>query len=226
MATSKEVHLFDAADFNSEWTASQLNQRYSSHFVGLEDRRLLGEATPIYLFWPEIIPQLSVYNSELKLIVLLRDPVERAISHYKMEFARGNESCPLWLALLLEPWRLALDQSRAPLAARRCHSYISRGHYSNQLMNLRRHFPDRQILLIENAALVHKHRQTLLQVYEFLCIEAGELPVQEEIFAGNYVKNNHKVARWLLGGWYRFANRGLKHLLSDMGYSPNWSWLR
>ena len=41
--------------------------------------QLKGEATPIYLYWPEIAPQLARYNPQLKLIVILRDPVARAI---------------------------------------------------------------------------------------------------------------------------------------------------
>lgn len=226
MATTKEVHLFDAPEFNPEWSADEINQRYQPHFSGVEQRPLLGEATPIYLAWPEVIPALKHYNPDLKLIVLLRDPVERAISQYAMELVRNKESRPLWLALLLEAVRLRRDRSRAPLGSRRCHSYRTRGQYLEQLVHLRRHFADQQILVIDNSELIEDHAQTLVRVYNFLGVSVVALPPSERIFTGDYDKDGYILCRCLLGMWYRFANRRLKSLLSDMGYSPDWPWLR
>lgn len=226
MATSKEVHLFDAPEFDPQWSVDEINQRYQPHFAGIETRPLLGEATPIYLAWPEIIPALRGYNPDLKLIVLLRDPVERAISQYAMELVRRKESRPFWLALLLEAVRLWRDKSRAPLGARRCHSYRTRGQYVEQLMHLRCYFRDQQILVLNNSELIDEHEQTLIRIYDFLGIAPGNLPLPERVFSGNYNKNHYPFCRLMLGCWYRWANRGLKNLLSDMGYSPNWPWLR
>ena len=63
---------------------------------------ILGEATPNCMFVLGIGRDLQRYNPDLKLIVLLRDPVERAISHYYMEKGRGRERSPLWLYHNLE----------------------------------------------------------------------------------------------------------------------------
>lgn len=226
MADGKEVHLFDAPDFNPQWSADAINQRYAAHFQAASAAQQLGEATPIYLYWPEVIAALHHYNPELKLVIMLRDPAERAISQYNMEFGRGTEVRPLWQALLLEAVRLRRESSRAPNSARRCHSYRARGNYAEQLQHLRRYFPDRQILVIENNDLIEQHSRTLARVCRFLGVADDQLPPPARIFAGAYDKNRHAFCRWLLKCWFRPANRRLKELLSEMGYSPNWPWLR
>jgi len=226
MADGKEVHLFDAPDFDSNWSATEINQRYAPYFEAATEGQLLGEATPIYLYWPEVIAALHQYNPALKLVVILRDPAERAISHYIMELGRGIETRPLWQALLLEASRLRRDLGRAPNSARRCHSYRTRGNYASQLHNLRRYFPDRQILIIDNTELVERHHQTLTRVCAFLGLPGTNLPQPERVFAGEYDRGRYRVCRWLLKCWFRPANRRLKNLLSEMGYSPDWPWLR
>ena len=80
----REVHLFDAPDYSPDWTPARIDDRYRPCFALCDDGTLQGEATPIYLFLPVIAGELKRYNPGLKLIVLLRDPVERAISHFYM----------------------------------------------------------------------------------------------------------------------------------------------
>ena len=87
----KETHVFDTQDFDS----GTINTRYAPFFEEAIHGQLKGEATPIYLFLPDVLKALSAYNQNLKIIVLLRDPVDRAISHYEMARARGEEDLPL-----------------------------------------------------------------------------------------------------------------------------------
>lgn len=225
IAEDKEVHLFDGADYSPHWNREQINERYAAHFNQASTDCLWGEGTPIYCYWPEIAGELKRYNPALKLIVILRDPVERAISQYAMEKSRSHENLPLWLALLLEPYRLWRDQSRAQGSAGRCHSYGSRGNYSTQLENLRQYFPDQQILVLENSELINLHQQSLQRVCKFLGVSAEQLPEAATIFSGDYDRNHYSCVRWLLGCYYRFTNRRLKSQLIAMGYSPNWPWL-
>jgi len=169
MAEGKEVHLFDSDAFDSRWSPQEITERYEKFFPVPGEDRLLGEATPVYLFFPEIAGQLASYNPELKIIVVLRDPVERAYSHYRMERGRGNESKPFWLALLLESLRLKNDRNpRDEMSSLRRHSYRTRGLYSDQLANLLSHFPEEQVLVIGSDNLRHNHQVTLARVFEFL----------------------------------------------------------
>ena len=80
MSMPKEAHLFDAPDYSSDWTPAQIDERYRPCFAHCDAGTLRGEATPIYLFLPAIAGELKRYNPDLKLVVLLRDPVESAPS--------------------------------------------------------------------------------------------------------------------------------------------------
>ena len=131
MANPKEVHLFDAPDYSSDWSPEEIDERYRRSF----------EHCPGVVVRGEVACELERYNPELKLIVLLRDPVERAVSQYCMERDRGDEHLPLWLALSSEPFRLhRCRDARQPDSAMRRHSYRRRGLYSLQLRNLYRFF--------------------------------------------------------------------------------------
>jgi len=229
MAKGKEVHLFDAPDYSEHWAADEINQCYAAHFDGVNSALLWGEATPIYLYWSQIIPELNRYNPALKLIVILRDPVERAISHYEMEKSRANEELPLWQALWCEPKRLAQEEGRLG-HAHRCHSYIDRGLYAAQINCIRRYFSDEKILILENDALKNQHAETLKKVCEFLGVDATYNIPAEKVFSGDYCNKRSSFYYWAIKvflRWrFRSANLKLKTLLIDMGMSPNWHWLK
>ena len=163
------------------------------------DGLLRGEATPIYLFLPEIAPELNRYNPELKVIVLLRDPVERAVSHYYMEKNKGYEQLPLWRALLCESRRLrrCVNPRRRGSAWRR-HSYRRRGLYSVQLRNLFRHFDAAQVMLLRAEDLARHHDEVLRRAFEFL--EVGEPPGigPQTVFQGERDGRRHPVVSSLL----------------------------
>lgn len=231
MAAGKESHLFDSAAYYPEISATELNKLYASYFDGAKPEDLWADATPIYLYLPYIVPALKRYNPRLKLIVLLRDPVERALSQYAMEKGRGSEYLPLGLALLLEPLRLWLARNDlTPSSSLRCHSYIDRGKYAEQLLRLSEYFPADQILVIESAQLKQDHHPVLERVYQFLGVASGIEVKPEQIFSGDYSGVKEGFGRVLikkyLAARFYFANRRLKKTLLQMGYSPDWPWLR
>jgi hypothetical protein len=130
-STTKEVHYFDRHYANGErW--------YRAHFPLKVDHRLSMEATPYLLFYP-VAPRRVAADlpTTTRFIVLLRDPVERAISHYWHSWRIDAEHEPLPVALALEDERLA-GQDEIVLAggesfAHRNFSYKARGHYAEQL---------------------------------------------------------------------------------------------
>jgi hypothetical protein len=226
MASCKEVHLFDAPDFDPGWSTDEINARYLPWFAQATNKPCWGEATPIYLYWPEIAAQLKRYNPQLKLIIILRDPVERALSHYAMELGRQAESRPLWQALLLESWRRWMDAGkRKPDSASRCHSYRHRGYYSAQIANLRQYFPDQQLLILDNSELESAHYPVLAKVFRFLGVNNEVRIEPERVFTGAR-PSAQLLVRTLLRWCYLGDGRRLKQQLNEMGYSPTWPWLR
>lgn len=201
----KEAHLFDAPDFDDGWDRAQIERRYAPHYPEGLDGRLVGDATPIYCLHERFVQRIARYNPQMRWLLLLRDPVERAISQYHMEQGRGDEHCPLLPALLLERWRLRahLDDFSADSPLRR-YSYCLRGDYARQLDTLYRHFDRSQVLVLRSDAFRDTPQAVLERVYAHLGL-AGPVrqPPRSLVFAGKYTPPSHRsltrvVARWLL----------------------------
>ncbi|GAB1821180.1 hypothetical protein HerbRD11066_43440 [Herbidospora sp. RD11066] len=132
----KGVHYFDMAYGRSlSW--------YRAHFPLRRTGMLAFESSPYYLFHPLAGLRIAWDLPDVKIVVLVRDPVERAISAHAHELARGFESEPSFArAVELEPERLAGENARlcaAPLSsshAHRHHAYLARGRYAEQLARL------------------------------------------------------------------------------------------
>ena len=130
-STTKEVHYFDRHYAEGErW--------YRAHFALRPVPRLSVEATPYLLFYPPAPVRVAAdLPSTTRFVVLLRDPVQRAISQYWHSCRLGAEDQPLAVALALEDERLAgqddIVASGGESFAHRNFSYKARGRYAPQL---------------------------------------------------------------------------------------------
>lgn len=200
----KEAHVFDAPAFEDTWSAERIDRTYARHFERAPPTaRVYGDATPIYVLHPLLIGRIARYNPAMRWILILRHPVERAISHYRMERARGEERWPMWPALLLERWRLrghGEDFSKgSPL---RRYSYRLRGDYARQLDALYSVFPREQVLVLRNEQLAEAPRETLSRVYAFLGVPDLEDPgAFERVFEGDYRPLRRGAPEWRLLRW-------------------------
>ncbi|HBD19535.1 MAG TPA: sulfotransferase [Arenimonas sp.] len=200
----KEAHVFDAPGFDESWDAAAVDERYAPHFPPADPARLHGDATPIYCLHPRLVARIARYNPAMRWILLLRDPVDRALSQFAMETARGTETWPLLPAMLLERWRLrghGDDWSEAsPL---RRHSYRLRGDYARQLANLRAHFPEGQLLVLAQSELAQEPAATLARVHAFLGVDTLPVAGAQRVFEGKYAPPGRwhparLLLRWLL----------------------------
>ena len=108
---TKELHFFD--DETQAWPEPDLNALHL-HFQDADDDQLWGEATPISLYWDPAAERIWRYNSAIRLIVILRNPIDRAYSHWAMEHRRETIRCP-------SPKRLS---RRRPAVAKPCRCSI------------------------------------------------------------------------------------------------------
>ncbi len=216
-APGKEVHFFDAPDYCESRSWAQLNQEYQQAFSNFRGQKLVGEATPAYMYLPWVAQRIYNYNPEMKLIFLLREPVERAVSHYQMELERQAEWLPLRWALAVEPVRLWRDRHNYQFnSSLRCHSYLDRGCYARQILQMMRYFPREQMLFLKTSELWHQHRATLQRVYNFLGLTAGHWPAQELVFSGGGAIVVSQRLRDRLTAHFQQANQLLQAIL-------NWS---
>lgn len=92
MSNIKEVHFFNENYIKGiNWYKLHFPFFWERKFVG-KKRILCGEATPDYLFHPLVPYRINKLLPNIKLIILLRNPVDRAISHYYHEVRRGREN--------------------------------------------------------------------------------------------------------------------------------------
>jgi Sulfotransferase domain len=139
------------------------------------------EASGYYIFHPFALGRVAQDLPAVKLLVMLRDPVERAHSAYKHERARGFEHVESFEeALEIEDARLAREIERIRLDPRyegfshRHHSYRHRGHYAEQLERVFALFPRSQVLIIESEAYFSQPAREYRRVLEFLGLRPFE----------------------------------------------------
>ncbi len=161
MSPVKEPHFFDD-EAGVDWACPDYGP-YEAQFSG--DGRLKGEATPIYTYWPGALERARAYNPALRLIVLFRDPVARAWSHWRMETARGAENLPF--EICIAAGRSRVDDPAAP-GCHRVHSYVERGFYAPQVRRLLTLLPRTQCLFLRSADLRTRPETILAGVCDFL----------------------------------------------------------
>lgn len=162
MADYKELHYFDNDLFDHHPDYND----YHCLFSPKKSQQLIGEVTPIYLYWHHALKRIYDYNPQCKLIVLLRNPIERAYSHWNMSYDKQKETLSFLEALKAEPTRTEKQTQQL-----REHSYIDRGLYVKQLQNLWQHFPKTQTLILKSEHLQHQPQQTLDDICHFLGVD-------------------------------------------------------
>jgi hypothetical protein len=163
MPACKEVHFFD--DESVDW-ADPDYAAYHAQFEPCAEGTIRGEATPIYIYWPDSLERIAAYNPAMKLILVFRDPVERAWSHWRMETARGAETEPF--SWCIREGRARVAANPHPAGAHRVHSYVERGFYGAQLAHALGLFPRDQLLCLRSEDLLDRPDLILRQVCDFL----------------------------------------------------------
>lgn len=155
----KEVHFFDNQfDRGVDW--------YLTHFTPTPATRAIGEATPDYLYSREAPRRIADTYPEIKLLVLLRDPADRAYSHYWHNRSVAKEDMSFEDALAAEPERISADpQSRA------AYSYLDRGRYAEQLERYLQHFATGQILVETFEELQDEPAAVYLRACRFVGVD-------------------------------------------------------
>jgi hypothetical protein len=161
----KELHFFD--DERENWVRPKYG-RLHRHFSESAAGRLRFDTTPIYAFWPNALARIAAYNPHAKLIFLFRDPFERAVSHWAMEFARGRETLDFGRAI--RQGRDRLDGLPLNAPPWRVFSYLERGQYGDQIDRALRLFAREQMLFLQSEVLLHQHYETLTKISRFLGI--------------------------------------------------------
>jgi hypothetical protein len=183
------------------------------------------EACTYYMFHPFAMERIARDYPDLKLVAMLRDPVERAYSAYKHEYARGFDSEPSFMrALELEDGRLAgeIEKMAADPAyesfSHRHHAYRTRGQFAEQLDRVFRNFAREQVHVMDSEAFFDDPAKEYRKLLQFLGLEDRE-PAQISRHNAHPSSPMPADARAFLSAHYRKHDERLADLL---GRSPHW----
>ena len=119
----QEIHFFD-----EEASYARGLDGYRSLFAGAAGRPVVFQTSPLYLFDPKVPERIHRACPDARHLFILRQPVDRAYSHYWHEVRFGRERLSFEAALAAEDERVARSW-----ADRRHYSYVARGRYAEQL---------------------------------------------------------------------------------------------
>ena len=124
---------------------------------------MAGEATPFYLVHPAVPAWVGDLMPDCKLIVLMRNPVDRAYSHWHHVRGQGYESLS---------FEGGIHQERQNVGRHfKHHSYLARGRYADQLKRWFRYFPREQFCFIRSETMREVPAATYDQVCHFLGVQ-------------------------------------------------------
>ena len=202
--TKKELHFFDRADENKDY------KKYHANFHPKPQHRAIGEASPIYMYWETTPYRVWNYNPQMKWILALRNPVERAFSAWNMEIKRGAEPLSFREAIEREAERC---RETLPLQ-HRVFSYVDRGFYAHQVRRLFNIFGSKNCLVLLNEDLRNDHSKTLRKVFEFLKVDSSFIPPAANVFEQEYDTEIESELQTRLINVFSFEIRELERLLN------------
>lgn len=222
----KEIHYFDINyDKRLSWYKAHFPVD-RNRFVRFSNKQniITCEATPYYIMHPHAAKRISTIIPNVKLILLLRNPVDRAYSSYLMRANRGAEKLSFEESIRLEERRLEGEFGKMILSENydsrhfRKSSYITRGKYIDQIKSWLHYFPKEQFFIETSDVFFENPSNTLKRIYDFLEVpnfDIGEIKVYNKI---NYKPLDKNIRKYLLK-LYKPYNDELSQFL---GRKLNW----
>ena len=157
-------------------------------------RVITGEASPSYFFHPYAARRIKETLPQVKLILVLRDPIERAYSHYNHIKRLNRDPLSFEEALQKELERITPDIEKLAkdefykADQRRDYSYLTRGYYAKQLKEWYKYFPKEQLLVVQSEEFYRETPRVYNEIVEYLGLNSYTLPVFEAKNALKYAK--------------------------------------
>jgi hypothetical protein len=201
------------------WERTHSAAQYAALFAEADGQRAIGEKSADLFFWRPAHERMARLLPEAKFIVLLRDPVKRAWSHYLDELAKGDgrEALSFRDALSAES-----ERSTRSAYARLHLSYRARGYYDDVMRDFLTHVPRERLLVLTLEQMGAAPRETLQTVYRFIGVDSAvglELAGTRHNEVGD-TNVPRRWARWpvvrpIAGAYHHLSGRVIERLMSD-----------
>jgi hypothetical protein len=207
-AAKKELHYFDI--FTDEESAEWYRRCFPPPRWKDGRRTITGEATP-YLDKHRVPERVAKVLPQAQLIVLLRNPVDRAYSDYQQASRKGRET---------RTFEEAIEAEKAQLPT--SSKYLSRSTYVDHLLRWSKYFGDEQMLVLKSEALFERTQDTMERVLDFLDLPNWEPDASEKRNRGKYEQEMHPATRQQLEEYFEPHN---EKLYEHLGVEFEWQQL-
>jgi hypothetical protein len=137
---------------------------YLKLFREAKTEKLLGEISNGYLYSEVAAKEIYNFNKEAKIIIILRNPIDRAFSHWLMDL-RGQDVCRRSFIEAIEE-----DQSVVEKWWGKSHLYVELGLYYDQIMRYKTIFPEEQLLILLYDDMLENQNRFYQQICQFIKI--------------------------------------------------------
>ena len=225
-AITKQIHYFDKYfSRGSNWYKTTFPKKSKKNKILKEFGEFqTGEATPMYMEHPLAPKRVHDLIPNVKLIVLLRNPVERAYSRYNMELKNNNENLTFEETIEQEPERLEGEFEKMKndenyfSHSYDAHAYVTTGIYADQLERWFEYFPREQFLIIKSEDFFEQPNKIMNKVFDFLQISIFKQDKFEKFREGNYPSMKPETREKLVE-FFKPHNKRLYELLGiDFGW--------
>jgi hypothetical protein len=194
-------------------------QKYNSLFLGRKKEKMMGESSVSYLYYPEVPNRIKVYNTDSKIIVMLRNPVDRAFSHYLMDYRLGLTS---------ESFESEFHKKKGL----NFQQYFLLGNYSSQVKRYIDVFGRENIHFIWYSDFKKDSEKQLNKVVDFIGLESDFRVDFDTIYNSFSMPKNNLIRMIYSVVWLRklltflfpySLVKSIKHLLFSKGNKPKLS---
>jgi len=185
MSSMKEPHFFSSLgdDYQTSRLIPTINRqdRYLRIFNFNERSLYVGESSTSYLWSPVAANNIFSYNSNSKIVAILRNPVDRCLSHYWNNVKEGFENRPIERALKEELHGASMEKYRSPI-----YKYLEFGLYYHQISRYLQIF-DKNVFVLIFEDFIQSMNETVVELLKNIKVPSGNI----------FVPNIHSNARGL-----------------------------
>ena len=204
---SKEAHYFSfpevtQAYYRRSYVTSE--EEYASLYSDRAHQKAAGDFSPSYLFYPSAAKRIKAYRSDAKIVVILRNPVKRAISHYLMDRRLGYQHHPLSEIL-------ARPDEHEPFFK----EYVVVGRYAPQIRSYLDVFGPEKVKVLFYEDLVKNPEKFISDAFEFVGVDPDFVPDFSESFNAYRMPRSKLVERFRNSDLWRGLRRFVPAMLKD-----------
>ena len=210
---NKETHFFSQRKIYEKGLSWYKNQ-----FSFNKNHKLIGEVDPSYSYFPDSVSNIKKILGNPKFIFVIRKPIDRAFSHYKMSVLRGYEKRKFSEALFLENNRLKKNSNFNKLNF----SYLDRGCYAKQITRFKENFKDSEFIFLDfdDFSEYEKRKNMILALFDFLNLE-----IDDSLLNINFHSNKSKKVRFEIVQNLLYGDNFLRNFLSNLIKSKSFKFM-